>query len=229
MNDIREAIIPVREQVYNRIKSAILSNEYKPGDIIQIDRLAREMGISATPIREAIIRLESSGLLELIPNKGARVVEITPRDIREIWELRLVLEPYAAKQTALLDVQEEIEELEGQIRTLMEGEFDHDTYTDADDRLHRLLFDHVDNSVMRETIDRIHSLSMRLRYHAENVSSNSSDVVQTVCSEHLAILEALKKKDPEATEAAVRDHLKNGEQRTLASAEKKMRSADETP
>jgi DNA-binding GntR family transcriptional regulator len=218
MNDIKEAIIPVREQVYNRVKSAILSNQYKPGDIIQIDRLAREMGISATPIREAVIRLESSGLLELIPNKGARVVEITPHDIREIWELRLILEPYAARKTAGLDLHAEIADLESRIRALVNGEFDQAAYIQADEQLHRLLFDHIDNSVLRETIDRIHNLSMRMRYHAEHVSHNSSSVVEEVSSEHLRILEALKQGDADATEQAVLTHLRNGERRTLASA-----------
>jgi len=216
MSEVKEGIIPVREQVYNRIKSAILSNEYEPGDIIPIDRLAREIGISATPIREAIIRLESTGLLELIPNKGARVIEITPRDITDNWELRLILEPYAARKTALLDLDEEIQELERHIHSLMEKAYDHESYVSADNELHRLLFSHVENTVLRETIERIHYQSLRMRYYAENVSQNNKEVIQKVCSEHLEILDALKAKDPAKTEQAVKRHLRNGEQRTLA-------------
>jgi len=146
------------------------------------------------------------------------VVEITPHDIREIWELRLILEPYAARKTAEQEIGKEIDDLENMIRGFMKGEYGQDTYIQADEQLHRLLFEHIDNSVLRETIERIHNLSMRMRYHAENVSQNSSNIVEEVSTEHLRILNALKQKNPEAAEQAVIAHLRNGERRTLASA-----------
>lgn len=218
MNSTKTIIIPVREQIYNRIKKAILSNEYKPGDIIQIDRIAREFGVSATPIRETLIRLESSGLLKLVPNKGAQVVEITDKDIRDTWEMRKLLEPYAGRITAGLDINDKIVDLEGRIQGIIDGNYDQDAYIEADNDIHQLLFNNVDNILLKETINRIHNLSMRMRYQAENVPEDNKHVVHEVCSEHLGILKALKIHDQDATEKAIRLHLENGERRTLDSA-----------
>ena len=220
MHKTNTVIIPVREQIYNRIKKAILSNEYKSGDIIQIEKIAREFGVSATPIRETFIRLENSGLLKLIPNKGAQVVEITDKDIRDTWEMRKLLEPYAARLTAELDVTESISDLRGRIEHILEGDYDQDAYIEADNDIHLLLFSSIPNTLLKETIHRVHNLSMRMRYQAENVSEDNKQVIRAVCTEHLEILNALSGHDPDKTEQAVRKHLENGEYRTLESAQR---------
>jgi DNA-binding GntR family transcriptional regulator len=216
MNKQQSVIIPVREQIYNHIKKAILSNVYKPGDIIQIDKLAGEFGVSATPIRETFIRLENSGLLKLIPNKGAKVVEITDQDVRDTWEMRKILEPYAGRLTAAMDVTEEIEFLEFRINSFMKGQFDLDNYTQLDNDVHQLFYIHIQNPLFIKTISRIHDLSMRMRYQAENVPENNKKVVQEVCLEHLHLLAMLKSGDGTKAEKSILKHIENGMKRTLA-------------
>lgn len=216
-NDQESLIIPVRDQIFNKIKKRLLSDRYQPGDIIPIDRIAREFSVSATPIREAFIRLESSGFLQLIPNKGAKVAEISEQDIENTWEMRKLLEPYAGKLTAKLNLKKEIEALKLDIKFIIDGEYDHESYMKADNDLHQLLFNYVDNALLKDTLTRIHEMSMRMRYHAENSAENSNDVVRHVCSEHMLILDALSLNDPEATELAVMNHIMNGKTRTIKS------------
>jgi DNA-binding GntR family transcriptional regulator len=91
--------LSMREQIYEALKGLILDNSYGPRTVLAIDRLADEFGVSATPVREALVRLESDGLVELIPNRGAQVTDIREEDVRYIWEMRLLLEPYAARMS----------------------------------------------------------------------------------------------------------------------------------
>lgn len=217
MNTRKASIIPVREQIYSRIKKAILCNEYKPGDIIQIDKIAKDFGVSATPIREAFIRLESTGLLTLMPNKGAKVSDISIQDIKDAWEMRKVLETYAGQLSATLDLEPDISRIESDINLIIVGKYNLETYMEVDDNVHNLLFSHISNTMLRDTIKRIHNLSMRMRYQAENLSHSNKDIVNEVCKEHLEIINSLRSKDSERIEKAIKTHLKNGEDRTLNS------------
>ncbi len=225
MRQGKQSIIPVREQIFEIIKNAIITNEYKPGELLQIERLAQDFGVSATPIREALIRLEGSGLLTLIPNKGAVITECTLEDVRNTWEMRRILEPYAGKITALLNLTTEIAVLEAKVNSILSTPYNLQTYIETDSELHELLFIHIPNTLFRETLLRIHQYSMRMRYFAEGESTNQSNVVSEVCHEHLNILNALKEKDPELTERSVYLHIVNSEKRTLQSVSQDTGSA----
>jgi DNA-binding GntR family transcriptional regulator len=205
----------IRDQIYEAIQESIVNNSYKPGEELQIDRLAEEFGVSTTPIREALIRLESSGLVHLIPNKGARVTAFREEDIRDTWEIRKLLEPYAAGLTAALDVNFEIQELNTAFETLEKGTQDGNLYIQSDIRLHELLYTHLSNELLKETLHNILQRSMRMRYFAEDVSKMHDQVVQEVISEHKQILQALTARDRERTIEAVRRHIENGERRAL--------------
>jgi DNA-binding GntR family transcriptional regulator len=205
----------IRDQIYEAIQESIVNNSYKPGEELQIDRLAEEFGVSTTPIREALIRLESSGLVNLIPNKGARVTAFREEDIRDTWEIRKLLEPYAAGLTAALDVNLEIQELNAAFETLEKGTQDGNLYIKSDIRLHELLYTHLSNELLKETLHNILQRSMRMRYFAEDVSKMHDQVVQEVISEHKQILQALTARDRDRTIEAVRRHIENGERRAL--------------
>ena len=205
----------IRDQIYEAIQQSIVNNSYKPGEELQIDRLAEEFGVSTTPIREALIRLESSGLVQLIPNKGARVTAFQEEDIRDTWEVRKLLEPYAAGLTAEQDVTREIQELNEAFDRLERGSQDGDLYIQSDIRLHELLYSHLSNELLKETLHNILQRSMRMRYYAEDVSRMHDQVVREVITEHKQILQALTAGDREKTAEAVRRHIENGERRAL--------------
>ncbi|UCF96891.1 MAG: GntR family transcriptional regulator [Spirochaetaceae bacterium] len=205
----------IRDQIYEAIQESIINNTYKPGEELQIDRLAEEFGVSTTPIREALIRLENTGLVHLIPNKGARVTSFREKDILDTWEIRKLLEPYAAGITAELDVRDDILEIEAACDKLEQGPQDSNLYIQSDIRLHELLYAHLSNELLKDTLRNILQRSMRMRYFAEDVSKMHDQVVREVLSEHKEILRALSERDREKTIEAVRRHVANGERRAL--------------
>ncbi len=210
------AAVPIREQLYDAVKDSILRNAFVPGALLQIDRLAEEYGVSATPVREALVRLEADGLVALIPNKGAQVTEITEKDIREIWEMRRLLEPYAARSSAASIREEEITELEREILTLRDDPTNTELYIRTDIKLHELLYFQCPNSYLRETLRRVHEVSYRIRYFAESRKTMHDAVTHEVIREHLDILEILRTRDQDRIVVAVSSHLLNGERRAVS-------------
>ena len=208
-------LVSVRDQIYESIKEMILTNIFEPGEIIPIEKMAEQFGVSPTPIREVLIRLEGFGLVTLVPNKGARVANITEDDVRNIWEMRKLLEPYAASLTAKLDVSDELERIEARVKGILEDEYDFETYIQTDVELHQTLCVHLHNQLLKDAVLRVHQLSMRMRYTAEHFAYTPTDVVNEVSHEHLEILTALKEHDSDAAAELVRQHVQNGEERAL--------------
>jgi len=208
--------LSMREQIYEALKGLILDSSYGPKTVLAIDRLADEFGVSATPVREALVRLESDGLVELIPNRGAQVTDIREEDVRYIWEMRLLLEPYAARMSVdLVDLQE-VAPLEADIHRLFSTPDDTDLYVSTDIRLHEMLYLHVRNELLKDSIRRIHQMARRIRFFAEHSANQHEKVINEVIDEHLAIIGAMKSGNPDLVEPALRHHLANGELRTLS-------------
>jgi DNA-binding GntR family transcriptional regulator len=102
MARVPEKIVPAQleRRVYERLHDEIASGQLRPGEQLVEARLAAELGVSKTPVREALIRLQRDGLVEIEPYRGARVRELSPRDVREILELRRLLECHIARELA---------------------------------------------------------------------------------------------------------------------------------
>ncbi len=211
----KPTLISVRDQIYEGIKEMILTNSYEPGQILQIDRLADEFGVSSTPIREALIRLESFGLVTLIPNKGARVAEISIDDVEHTWEMRMLLEPHAARVTAGLSIDAELGPIYRTVEWILQGNYDFETYIDSDLKLHEQLYTHLPNPILKETVQRVHQLSMRMRYFPEGFSQMKDAVIHRVSEEHMAILDALMSHNPDQAAEAVLVHISHGKDRAV--------------
>ncbi len=208
--------LSMREQMYEALHDLILNNSYGPNSVLQIDRLAEEYGVSATPVREALVRLEADGLVTIVPNKGAAVTDISEENIRNNWEMRKLLEPYAAVQSVALIPDAEIEGIQSEIESLGAKPFDKDLYIACDTHLHEMLFCHLSNSFLVDTIRRVHKMSTRIRYFPEASNSMHEQVIQDVIHEHLAIIEALRARDPMRIRDLVYSHLLNGERRAMS-------------
>jgi DNA-binding GntR family transcriptional regulator len=208
--------LSMREQMYEALRELILKNSYGPNEVLQIDRLAEEFGVSATPVREALVRLEAEGLVNLIPNKGAVVTDIKAEDISNTWEMRKLLEPYAAGHSATLIPEGEIIELEEMIRRLRDEDFDNERYVDCDNRLHEILYIHLENSFLVDSIRRIHQMSIRIRYFPEGSGALHERTVHEVIQEHQAILDAIRTREAGKVSERVLLHLHNGEKRAMA-------------
>jgi len=209
-------MLSMREQIYEALKGLILDNSYGPKTVLAIDRLADEFGVSATPVREALVRLESDGLVELIPNRGAQVTDIREEDVRYIWEMRLLLEPYAARMSVDLVDPLEIQPLLADVHRLSSTPNDTALYVSTDIRLHEMLYLHVHNELLKDSIRRIHQMARRIRFFAEHSANLHERVVHEVIEEHLAIIEAIRSGNPDLVEPSLRHHLANGEKRTLS-------------
>ena len=97
------------EQLYEEIKRRILDYEYRPGDVLPIRKLAASLGVSPTPIREALVRLESDRLIQRSPNNSARVTELTYKDLSDVFEVRMELEAFSGALAARRITNEGIE------------------------------------------------------------------------------------------------------------------------
>ena len=103
--------LPLRDVVFNTLRQAILRGELKPGERLMEIQLANKLGVSRTPIREAIRKLELEGLVLMIPRKGAEVAEITEKNMRDVLEVRKALEELAVQLASDNITKEEIEEM----------------------------------------------------------------------------------------------------------------------
>ena len=181
-------------QAYRTIKAHILENRFQPGHQILEQQLANDLGMSRTPVREALIRLQNEGLVELIPRRGMRVVPLAPEDLREIYEVLTALEVAAvdlAARRPLTD--EDLAPLDEALQT-MENRLavgDLDGWACADARFHNALIHLAGNkrlAGMAGTLaDQVHRARMvTLRLRPPPVTSNQ---------EHRSVVEALRSGD----------------------------------
>lgn len=208
--------LSMRDQIYDVLKDSILRNMYAPNSMLPIDQLAEEFGVSATPVREALVKLEADGLIQLIPNKGAIVTDIQVDDVLNNWEMRKLLEPYAAVRSATLIPREELAQIREEIQSLNTRPFDKELYIASDAHIHETFYKYLPNPFLKDVIRRVHQMSVRIRYLPENSAAIHEKAVREVLSEHAAILDAFETGTPGQIEAAVRKHLENGEKRAMA-------------
>ena len=201
------------EAVYNILKENIVNGNLKPGDRLIIRKLARELGVSEIPIREAIRLLEAQGLVTMIPHAGVRVSMLDKDNIREIVETRSILEGYAAvlaiplsdpATEALTDCIEEMRECVAQQEFAKFGVIN--------TKFHKILYDQCANKRINKMIDALLNEYERTRA----VFGLSQERLKRSLKEHEAILEALVACDKKKTEQLVRTHRLNAGEALLA-------------
>ena len=214
----------LRDQIVQSVHEAIITGELAAGQDISVERLATQYGVSATPVREALALLEGTGLVKFVPNKGAQVTMIHPRDVSDVWEMRRLIEPYAAEIAAGRCTEDEVAVANEMLHRVQECPDDFDAYMASDFHLHDLLLRHVDNQLLHETLEHIWTFSKRIRYFAERTVSARADVVLEVTAEHLAITRALENRNGHLASHLVLHHLVGGESRTLEAVKQRIKS-----
>ncbi|MBC7358575.1 MAG: GntR family transcriptional regulator [Desulfacinum sp.] len=194
--------------VYGAIKQRILDGSLPPGYPINEMDLAKELSVSKTPVREALRELEKEGLVENVPGRGSAVSTITFQDIREIFEIREILECGAAKRAALLCDKEEVRakkrELEQSASQKQEGQA---STWGSDEDIHLYLIGVLNNQKLTQAYLRLLDHIIRIRNQFGNRFTQVRR--QEIRAEHLEILDALLEGDPERAESAVQAHLRN--------------------
>lgn len=203
MNDF----LPLRDVVFNTLRQAILRGELQPGERLLEIHLANKLGVSRTPIREAIRKLELEGLVLMIPRKGAVVVEITEKSLRDVLEVRRALEELAVKLACDKIQDEEIEELKAAAKEFEKalGTGDVTVYAEADVKFHDIIYRTTDN---QRLIQLLYNLREQMyRYRVEYLKRE--EVHETLLTEHQHIIEMIEKRDEKRAVDAVCAHIDN--------------------
>ncbi len=220
--DVRVAddgkILPAQleRRVYQRLRDDIAAGLLRPGDQLVEARLASELGVSKTPVREALIRLQRDGLVQIEPYRGARVREPSPDDVRETLELRELLECHIARQLAATRPPEVLGALKATISrgrvALKHG--DDAAVADALTAFSDIFAAASENTRLAHVLQELRSVLLLIgstSMHATGRDRRSLD-------EHARILAALTKGDADAAAAATANHVRSVEHDTLARA-----------
>lgn len=203
MNDF----LPLRDVVFNTLRQAILRGELQPGERLLEIHLANKLGVSRTPIREAIRKLELEGLVLMIPRKGAVVAEITEKSLRDVLEVRRALEELVVKLACDKIQDEEIEELKAAAKEFEKalGTGDVTVYAEADVKFHDIIYRTTDN---QRLIQLLYNLREQMyRYRVEYLKRE--EVHETLLTEHQHIIEMIEKRDEKRAVDAVCAHIDN--------------------
>jgi DNA-binding GntR family transcriptional regulator len=205
-DDIKEQY-SLRGKIYNTLRENILNNKYKPGESLIETKLADELHVSRTPIREAIRQLELEGLVESIPNRGVYVKGISKKDMKDIYSIRLVLEVLAAKWSIENITDEGVSELKD-IYELMEfytGKGDIDRIAKLNTEFHQVIFNASKSNIL---IHLLNDFQLYVRW-ARHESLSMPGRMEKALEEHKNILEAFEKKDADEVVKALSTHIKN--------------------
>jgi DNA-binding GntR family transcriptional regulator len=210
----------LREQVRIQIKQLILTNRLRPGQSIIIDRLANELGVSHTPVREALAMLEHDGLVITRPYGTPQVAKITSSDVRDAWEMRLLLEGWAVRTATSAIADDDLSQLE---QTLALARRDaelgrYDAHLQSDIAMHVLIMQTAENNLFHRLAQMVSDQSIRIRSLVEAIAS--VEEVLTIIDEHCTLLEALRARNEELAHERLVAHLESGMNRTLVALEK---------
>ncbi|MCD7736997.1 MAG: GntR family transcriptional regulator [Lachnospiraceae bacterium] len=211
--------LPLRDVVFQTLRQAILRNEIKPGERLMEIHLAQKLGVSRTPVREAIRMLELEGLVTTIPRKGAVVADITISDLEDVLEVRLALEELAVQNVCRRITQEQLEGmrcLADEFRESLKKD-DVDAYAQADMKFHDAIYNATGN---RRLVQILNNLREQMyRYRMEYLKDKSSH--QILVREHAEILQALEAHDERKAMEATSRHIDRQKEHIIAELSRK--------
>lgn len=203
----RSAVQSLRDIAYEAIKRQIITCELRPGEVLSEAVLSEALQIGRTPVRQAIDRLVTNGLVDVMPRKGLMVKPITLDEIFNIIEARLINESHCARRAALQADEGEITRMTANVSAMWNATkgADIDTMMDLDREFHSIISRAARNHVISEILGNLHDRSTRLWF----ISLRAVEQHVRVCEQHAAIVEGIRKRDPDAAEAAIRAHIES--------------------
>ena len=195
----------LREQVTRALEAAVVAGELKPGEIYSAPVLAEQFGVSATPVREAMLDLVGEGFVEPVRNRGFRVVEISDADLDEISEIRLLIEVPTIAKIADRLTEAKVAELDAVAQAIEDAAVGGDLlgYLDSDRRFHVALVACLGNDRLTDLVDR---LRRQARLFGLQQLSDSGRLIASA-HEHRELLQTLQRGDAERAEAMMRAHI----------------------
>lgn len=204
---------------YQYLKEKILNFEIKPGEQIHIEDFIEKLEVSRTPIREAFLKLASDGLIEIRPRVGYFVIDITEQDIRDLFEIREIIETRAAKKAAEQLTDDELKSMHNLIiesrKAVKAGQYE--IFLENEIKFHDYLRKHIHNRRLTVFMDSLNDLTHRERV----LSIQSRENIEQTLIEHERILDGLMKRDGNLAEWFMGEHLHNVSERMVGLINKK--------
>jgi DNA-binding GntR family transcriptional regulator len=206
---------PLRELVSDALREAIMIGTLRPGERLMEIQLAEEMGVSRTPVREAIRKLELEGFVVMVPRKGAYVADISIKDINEVFEIRTALDGLAAGLAAERITEEELEQVERLLVEIGESieQGDIERAVEVDTQFHDILYKASRNDRLVGIIGNLRELFHRFR----SISMGHPGRLKETIDEHKRLVEAISQRNVELSQAVAREHMENAEGTLLGS------------
>lgn len=197
----------LRGRVFQSIREDILSGRYEQNTELKEAAIGAELGVSRTPVREALRQLELEGLVTIIPNRGAYVNMITAKDVQDIYVIRSMLEGLCARWATQSITEEQLDSME---ETLCLSEYhtskkNYEKLYELDSLFHEQLYEAGGSRILNHILSDFHDYVKMVR----KVTISASDRSVTSTEEHRAIFEAIKEKDPDKAEALAKEHVKH--------------------
>ena len=204
-----ESYKPLRELVFDALREAIINGTLKPRDRLMEIQLAEELGVSRTPIREALRKLELEGFIVMVPRKGAYVADISFKDIADVFEIRAALEALAAGLAAERITDEELEDMERLVAEKAEAisGYDMDRLIRVDTLFHDAIYKASRNQRLTNIINNLREQIQRYR----TTSLAYPGRMKRSLEEHRGIVEAIQSRDPQIAQQVAREHIENAE------------------
>lgn len=213
-------------RVFEQLEERILSGEIRPGQSLIELKLSAELGVSRTPVREAIRMLEQKGLAEIIPNKGAVVLGVDYKDLLDIYTIRTYIEGLAARWAAEHITEAQIKELR-EIIDLQEFYYIKDyaeQINELDSRFHERIYEYCGSRTLEHMLRDLHHMIQ----HFRQISISATGRAEKAIEEHRAILEAICEKNPAEAERLTVAHINNAKENLIRLLAKNGPAALET-
>lgn len=217
-----DTYLPLRDVVFHTLRDAILRGDLQPGERLMEIHLAQELGVSRTPVREAIRMLEKEGLAVTIPRRGAHVARMTEKDLEDVLEIRDVLDELAARDACERMNDEDFEDLSDAMKHFRSVVKSRDVraIAEADEQFHDVIYTGSKNPKLVNIVRNLKEQMYRFRFEYLKKIDDYSILI----SEHEAIMEALKNRDRALVTEKMHEHLKN----QVEAVRTAIRAMDET-
>lgn len=195
----------LRGRVFHKIREDILAGNYAEKEELREAAISKELGVSRTPVREALRQLELEGLVTIVPNKGAHVNGISAKDVRDIYTIRSYLEGLCARWACEHITEEQLEGLEEivYISEFRISKGHREQMAELDSRFHVLLYASCGSKILEHVLTDYHQYVERVRRNTLSSLERATEAVQ----EHKSILNALRNKDADTAEKLANEHI----------------------
>lgn len=208
-----DAFLPLRDVVFQTLRQAILREDLAPGERLMEIPLANKLGVSRTPLREAIRMLEQEGLVVMIPRRGAQVAGISEKSLRDVLEVRKSLEKLAVELACERMTEEDLKELDRAEEAFSAAVHEGDALriAETDEHFHDVIYNSTGNAKLVQLLNNLRE--QMYRYRLEHIKDEKSRL--SLLEEHQRMMAALRSRDVDLAKKAAGEHIVNQEKNVL--------------